>query len=456
MLLADGLEAFVARASLARKARYTIDAQYYLLHDDLTGRLFVHELLAAADRGVKVRLLLDDMDLDGRDRTLATITAHPNVEVRIFNPFGRNLSRNLQLATRFGSVTRRMHNKSFTIDGAATILGGRNIGNEYFEADPLLAFGDLDILAIGPIAQEVTKSFDQYWNHQLAYPSDALASETFTAKDLDEFESWLSGYIQENSQAPYFRELRASSIPNQLARGELPLQWGEVLLLADSPEKLISSRNRTDLHLSDDLSPYFRNLNSELIVFSPYFVPGDEGVAYFKSLQERGVRVRILTNSLASTDVPVVHAGYASHRRDLLEAGVELYEMNRQLTQENRASRGFLSGSSKASLHAKSFILDRKRIFIGSLNLDPRSFVENTEIGVIVDADDTAQDMANWLDEHALQVAFKLSLNSDDELIWTEVAADGTQTVYEVEPHSGFFTRFFVNILGWLPIDSQL
>jgi putative cardiolipin synthase len=458
-LLGSGLDAFVARAVLAQRAERGIDAQYYLLHNDLTGRLFVDQLLKAADRGVRVRLLVDDMDLGGRDIGAATLDAHPNVEVRLFNPFARNVGRTSQFVTRLGSVTRRMHNKTFTVDNQATVLGGRNIGDEYFEADPSLAFADLDVLGIGPVARQVSSSFDAYWNHPLAYPVGTLVSQTPTPEQIAALRAELEAFVAKQHDSPYLDALRSSDLARQIRRHEIRFSWGEAKVVSDDPEKLAADRDQTQYRLAEDLRPYLAALQRELIIFSPYFVPGREGVELFEDLVARGVRVRILTNSLASTDVSIVHAGYSRHREDLLRVGVELYELNVKVDGDRRHSSGGMSGSSKASLHAKSFVLDRERVFIGSLNLDPRSLVENTEIGVVIDSPEIARTMADWFDENIGTVAFEVKLERDDEgvefLRWYGQRG-GQPQVFEYDPYTGLWQRFSVDFMQLFPVDSQL
>lgn len=459
VLLGRGLDAFVARAVLAQQADRSIDAQYYLLHDDLTGRLFIDQLLKAADRGVRVRLLLDDMGLEGRDMGAVMLDAHPNIEVRIFNPFSRNAGRGAQYVSRFGTVTRRMHNKSFIVDNQAVVLGGRNIGDEYFEADPELAFGDLDVLGIGPVAHDVSASFDQYWNHPLAYPVTTLVKDIPDAMQLDSARREHDAYVAGQADSPYLQALRNSPLAEQLQRREVTFHRGEASVVSDHPEKLVAERENKEYRLTTGLAPYIAGLQRELIIFSPYFVPGEEGIAFFKSLRERGVRVRILTNSLASTDVSVVHAGYASCRKELLRAGVELYEMNKQISKETRKEGSTLSGSSKASLHAKSFVLDRQHVFIGSMNLDPRSLVENSEIGVVVSAPEIAEGMGEWFDANVERLAFQVRLevanDGSERLRWYGQEA-GAPQVFDVEPYTGFWKRLGVNLLRLLPIESQL
>ena len=313
LLLASGLDAFVARALLAHGAERSIDAQYYLYHDDLTGRLFTDQLLKAADRGVRVRLLVDDMDLAGRDLGAAILDSHPHMEVRIFNPFSRKTSRISQFVTRLGSVTRRMHNKTFTVDNQATILGGRNIGNEYFEADPDLEFSDLDVLAIGPVADEVSTSFDEYWNHELAYPATVLKGREPTTQEIEEWRKLLDEFVAQQADSEYMQALRNSDLAKNIRKDTVHFSWGKADVIYDQPEKLLHDFGETQYHLSPQLRPYLEAIKEELIIFSPYFVPGKEGTAFLSELSQRGVRVRIFTNSLSSNDVGIVHSGYSKY-----------------------------------------------------------------------------------------------------------------------------------------------
>ena len=372
LLLGNGLDAFVARVVLAQRAERSIDTQYYMIHNDVVGSLFLDQLYKAAERGVRVRLLVDDIDQEGRDFGAAVLDSHPNIEVRIFNPFARNTGRTLQYVTGFGKQTRRAHNKSFTVDNQATILGGRNIGDEYFEADPELAFLDLDVLAVGPVAGEVSASFDQYWNNQLSYPISALVESTLTPQEIDQRKKIFDDFIARQAESEYLRYLRDSDLANRLRQDRVIYHWGVGAVVADNPEKLTHDTTEIKYHLSQQLAPYMADIQGELIVFSPYFVPGKSGVAFFKQLRDRGVQVKILTNSLVSTDVGIVHAGYARYRKALLRMGVELYELNRNLSREERkAIKEGGIGRSKSSLHAKCFVLDRETAFIGSLRARP-------------------------------------------------------------------------------------
>jgi putative cardiolipin synthase len=458
--LGKGLDAFAARALLAHTAERSIDAQYYLWHHDLVGRLFTDAMLRAADRGVRVRLLIDDMALDkNRDTGVAALDRHANIEVRVFNPFNRKNSRWMQMLTSFDDVTRRMHNKSFTVDNQVTIVGGRNIGNEYFEADPSLAFGDLDVMAVGPVVADVSASFDLYWNSSISYPVSTLVEDRASAQELEERRRKHDEFMERQKDSAYMQALRNSDLIARIKNDKLEFDWGYAQVLYDDPAKVKAGREQTELHMSSQLEPFGTLISREMTLFSPYFVPGREGVAKFEALRAKGVRVRILTNSLASTDVSAVHAGYSKYRKYLLRAGVELYEVDNALTREQRKEKKGLEGSSKASLHAKSFVIDRERIFIGSLNFDPRSVVENTEIGIMIESADMAEEMTAWFDQNIDRIAFRLALEENDDgeeiLVWQR-SIDGENLRYTTEPNTGFWRRFGVGFLGMLPIESLL
>lgn len=460
LLLGNGLDALVARALMAGLAEKSIDAQYYLLHNDLVGRLFVDQLLKAADRGVRVRLLVDDMDMAGREVGSAVLDSHPNIEVRLFNPFGRNTARVFQFISGFGTLTRRAHNKSFTVDSIATIVGGRNIGNEYFVADPEMSFLDLDVLAIGPAASLVAGSFDLYWNHELSYPISSLTETPPTPELVKHKTAEFKDYIEQQKDTVYYKELTESNLAMAVKglRTKLVKGRGKGHVVWDHPDKLLEYGENSNLLLTD-LMPYLEETTEELLILSPYFVPGGGALDFFKKLRERGVRVVVLTNSLSSTDVSVVHAGYAKYRRQLLRMGVELYELNQNLAAENKSNKGGKFYESKSSLHAKCFVMDRRKAFIGSLNLDPRSVIENTEIGIVIESEKIAGSLAESITGNIGQFAFKLELKPGYEntnyLVWHGLV-DGQQTTLKVEPYTGFWQRFMVGLMRLLPIESQL
>ena len=459
-LLDNGLDAFVARAVLAEMAERSIDTQYYMIHNDVVGNLFIANLYKAAERGVRVRLLIDDIDQEDRDSGFAILDAHPKIEVRIFNPFGRNTGRSGQYITGFGKQTRRAHNKSFTVDSQATILGGRNIGDEYFNADPEMSFVDMDVVGIGPVAREVALSFDLYWNSELSYPITALIEALPTEEEAAQRKKQFFEYVAQLHDSEYMQHLRDADLTNIVDEHSEKYSWGVSVVVADDPAKLTHDTSVTEYRLIEQLKPYLENVESELVIYSPYFVPGKAGVAFLQALRDKGVRVRILTNALSSTDVSAVHAGYSKYRKDLLRMGVELYELNKNLNAEEREKMkvGGVTGS-MASLHAKVFVLDRKQVFIGSLNLDPRSLVQNTEIGVVFDSVEIAERMSDDFDRKIDEAAFRLELEPVDkgieQIIWHGIVDGRQQTLYK-EPYTGFWKRFGVGFMRIFPIESQI
>jgi len=311
------------------------------------------------------------------------------------------------------------------------------------------------------VVSEVSASFDSYWNSELAYPAIALLERAPTEKEKHEAFQMLDDYVTEAIESDYLRALRDSDLAKAMRSGNVRFLWGSAHVVQDEPEKILTERSRTDYHLAPQLAPYFRGARDELQIFSPYFVPGKAGTAFLSELSRRGVRVRVVTNSLASTDVPVVHSGYAKYRKDLLRAGVELYEIKARPdeTEKRKRRRQGLSGSSNASLHTKAFIFDREHVFIGSLNLDPRSVHENTEIGVVLDSPELADLFATGVEEAIDRVAFRLELAADDDgterIIWHD-ASDGAEGVRHTDPDTGFMQRLGVSLMGLLPVESQL
>ena len=461
--LGNGLDAFVARLALAQGADRTLDVQYYLFHDDATGRLFAGSLMQAADRGVRVRLLLDDMDMGGRDAGLSAVSQHPNIEIRLFNPFPSRGMRFLNFLTHFGTVTRRMHNKSFTVDNQVTIVGGRNIGDEYFEAAAGANFGDMDVLAIGPVVQDVSTAFDRYWNSELAVPVTALDVGDVDGL-IERARERLAADLDALPDSPYGQRLRESDITKRLETRDLDFFWGPARLLYDLPEKVLTEPEDRTTHLGPELGELLTSVQSDLILVSPYFVPGRQGTELLRSLVERGCRVTVLTNSLAATDVPAVHAGYARYRRALIEAGIEIYEMQPSKPAYD-AGRSRL-GESQASLHAKTIVFDQERVLVGSMNLDPRSSLLNTEMGILIDSPELASAISDWRDQRLTEVAWRVDLEqaavtdfpvgNEKQLVWISLEGGREMRRYDREPESGLWARIQAALLRLLPIERQL
>jgi putative cardiolipin synthase len=459
--LGDALDAFVARLAFAAFAERSIDLQYYLFHDDLSGRAMTRYLLDAADRGVRVRILLDDMDMGGRDAGLAALALHPKIQLRLFNPFPSRTLRYVNFLTHFGTVTRRMHNKTFIVDNQVAIVGGRNIGDEYFAAADDTNFGDMDVLAAGPIVSEVSASFDRYWNSELAYPVAALGAAGDPAL-LARARDVLAAETASLAASSYGHRLRASNLAQALAQRDLPLYWAPARLLCDLPEKVLADPDDRSTHLGPELDELLRSARRELLAVSPYFVPGKRGTALLTELAARGVRVTIVTNSLASTDVPAVHAGYARYRRRLVAAGIELYEMRPTVPLAAGDDRD--GGGSQESLHAKTFAIDGEQVIVGSMNLDPRSDLLNTELGIVIDSPALAGELADWRDEALPAMAWRISSEGLEgperedggRLLWIS-REGGEATRYPGrEPEAGFARRLVAALVRLLPVEQQL
>jgi putative cardiolipin synthase len=450
-------DSFVARAVLARRADRSLDVQYYIWHGDITGYLMFEELWDAAERGVRVRMLLDDNGIAGLDRTIAALDSHPNIEVRLFNPFVNRSLRILGYVTDFNRLNRRMHNKSFTADTQATIVGGRNIGDEYFGAGQHISFEDLDVLAVGPVAAEVAAAFDLYWNSGSAYPAASIIGQP-KPSEVPGMKAKFAEVRASPDAVEYEKALKETRLVEQLVAKEVPFDWVPVKLVYDEPTKTLGKAEASELLLTQ-MREALGVPERELDLISPYFVPGKKGTEALSAYPERGIRLRILTNSLAATDVGAVHAGYAKRREPLLRSGAKIYELKPDSTGKGEAQkkegRGMM-GSSSASLHAKTFSVDRSRVFVGSFNLDPRSVQLNTEMGVVIESPRLAEAISRVLDEETQRRAYEVKLAGNGRgLEWVEQTAEG-EVRYDTEPKTGWFRRLGVRIMSWLPIEWML
>lgn len=448
--LPDGRDAFAARALLADAAERSIDAQYYIWHDDITGRLLLQKLREAAARGVQVRLLLDDNTLAGMDAVLLDLDGLPNVEVRLFNPFMQRAFRPVGYLSDFGRLNRRMHNKSFTVDNQATVVGGRNVGDEYFGAGDGVMFADLDVLAVGPVVEAVSKDFDLYWNSASVFSATDVIHSARKRSDGAQVRRLPGNDVATRA---YIQQLEASSLVQKIKDRTLAFDWVPVQLLSDDPVKGLGQADESQTLLAA-LRGVMTGAQKQLTIVSPYFVPTENGTELLASLARRGVSVAVLTNALSATDVPVVHAGYAKYRRQLLEAGVALYELKRDATVVPGKVHGGLTGSSGASLHAKTFQVDGERLFVGSFNMDPRSAVLNTELGLLIDDAKLAGQLQDALTERGPAGSYHVTLENG-QLRWT-TQEDGQIRVYDQEPHATPMQRAIVWTAGKLPIEWLL
>jgi cardiolipin synthase C len=446
--LYDPLDAFAARFLLVHAAERTLDVQYYIWGDDLTGTLMLHALLEAADRGVRVRLLLDDNGIEGLDDKLMALAGHERAEVRLFNPFTLRWPRWLNYLSDFRRINRRMHNKSFTADNQATIVGGRNIADEYFAAGNGMLFADVDVLTIGQVVADVSADFDRYWNSEPARPIHSVAKAP--ADDPIRRLRRDAAELKDNERAiAYLDNFEHSPFIDRFLDGRLAMLWGRVEVVGDAPHKILD-RPGPKGSLSEQLHKTIGLPTERIYVVSPYFVPTRTGAKLFAELAGNGVEVVVLTNSLEATDVAAVHSGYSRYRRRLLKAGVKLYEMQRLSGLERMRGKGPM-GSSGSSLHAKTFAVDGERVFVGSFNFDPRSARLNTEMGLLIDNPELANELETTFAEDVPRRAYSVHLDDHDELYWLEITDSGTVR-HDHEPHTGIWKRIGVAILARLPI----
>jgi len=453
-LLPSGADGFALRAQLADAAERTLDVQYFTFANDDSGYLLMDAILRAAKRGVRVRLLLDDIDTSRFDAQLAAFDAHPGVEVRLYNPFPNRSMRALDFMSDFARVNRRMHNKSFTADNQAAIVGGRNVGNEYYGAGEGVEFTDLDIIAIGPIVRDVSDAFDLYWNSASAYPVASIVAPA-PADARAKLEATFAATRADPDATVYLQALRESPEVRALLAEKLPFEWVEARLVRDEPRKTLDTTDDRSLLLLASLLPAIGEPQTSFDLVSPYFVPGERGTEVLTSLAKRGVRVRILTNSLAATDVGPVHAGYAKRREELLRAGVRLYEFKPAAAPLPTQSKKGIAGSRAGSLHAKTFAIDGRRIFVGSFNFDPRSARLNTEMGVVIESRTLAGRLVERLDKDLPAIAWEVRLRDDGALEWIDHGPAG-EVRYSEEPASTAMRRAWIRGMSLLPIDWLL
>lgn len=451
--LDDPLSSFAVRILLARAAERTLDLQYYIWRDDLTGRMLLRELRDAADRGVRVRLLLDDNGVSGMDSILSVLNAHPNIEVRLFNPFVVRFPKVIGFVTDFARLNRRMHNKAMIADNQMAVVGGRNIGDAYFAANGEVHFADLDIVSVGAVVTDVSADFDRYWASESSYPAERILPPV-TDVAQERFAAMMASVVHEEGAHRYLEALRQASLIEDIVAGRADVAWVPVRMVSDDPAKGLGKAKKKEM-LASRLMDVIGRPYSELVLVSPYFVPGEQGVAAFAAMRAQGVSVSILTNALEATDVTAVHAGYAKRRAALLSAGVRLYEMRRHGGKQVREKAGPF-GSSGSSLHAKTFAVDRERLFVGSFNFDPRSVNLNTELGFVIDSPRLAAAVSGSFPGLVQDEAYAVQLDASGALVWLERGDDGSTIVHRSEPGAGIAKRIAVHFLSVLPIEGLL
>lgn len=463
-MLADAHDAFAARMLLVREAVRTLDLQYYIWHGDRTGTLLLRAVLDAAKRGVRVRLLLDDNGIAGLDGVLAAMDRHPMVEIRLFNPFAIRFPKSIGFLTDFSRLNRRMHNKSLTADDAATIVGGRNIGDEYFGTGEGGLFADLDVLAVGPIVSDVTRDFERYWHSDSAYPAAQILPPA-KPRMLRKLTRAAARVERDASAAVFVERMHDLPIVRRLVEGSLPLEWARVALISDDPAKGLGKAGPEGL-LAGQLEKLLGRPNRKLGIVAGYFVPGPQGSDALAAMSRRGVDVTVLTNAYEAGDVKWVHAGYAPDRARLLSSGVRIFEMRAHTNAHPSAHRGIRLGvgsrlrgsgtgstaalrSGATTLHAKTFTVDDRRLFIGSFNFDPRSWQLNTEMGFVIESPRLATKVSRVLEENAPLRAYELRLTGR-RIEWIERGA--RRIVHRSEPGLGNGTAAILRVAGWLPL----
>jgi cardiolipin synthase C len=455
-LLTTGSEAFITRIALVQAAERTLDLQYYIVEDDRTGKVLLEEILRAARRGVRVRLLVDALKLGDVDDTLTVLNDHRHIEIRSFNPAatsGRPGASIWGWLTEFERLTKRMHNKSLIADNQAAIVGGRNLGDEYFDSSSDFNFSDIDVLAVGPITAQISNSFDRFWNSPDAVPLAALnvplPAEEIKRKVRDE----LSAHWEEVAASKRGNAIRRPQLVRRLTENTLPLFWAKGEVIVDRPEKVRQSDELTQSPPMARLDRLLDRARKEFIAVTPYLVPRDEGVEWLAGMTARGMKVRVLTNSLASTDVSAVHSGYARYRRALVENGVELYEFKPIPGKRTRQNIG--NGDSRASLHSKVYVVDRAQVVVASFNLDPRSIELNTELALVIHSPAIAWQVVQMF-ENTIRPAnsYRLVLEGG-ELVWV-TEEKGKVERYHSDPGPGPWRRFKALFFSLMPVEGQL
>lgn len=465
-----GADGFLVRMQMINAAERTLDLQYFIFRGDETGRLLTEAVLRAADRGVRVRILIDDGETVAGDEQISALEVHPAVQIRIFNPFAYrgNIQslRGLEFMFNASRLDYRMHNKLLVVDNAAALIGGRNIGDQYFQIDPDTQFADDDVFVAGPISRKLSATFDEFWNSPLAIPTAALSTETMPQRLLRERRQamWKQGHPPPSDNIGYIDRVATGEPLGGILSGRLPLIWAPARVVYDSPDKKrVESGAMVGRLMQRAVASEVAAVDSELLMITPYLIPGSEGMQLFNTLRKRGVSIRILTNSLESSSVLLAQAGYMAYRVPLLASGVQLYEIrSRPGNAKGSGQTAAMSRHGNYSLHAKLFVFDRQRLFIGSMNFDQRSMHLNTEIGLIIDSPALAQQVVARFDAMTqLANAYTVMLqpapydNGNPSLVWHTVE-DRKSVDYTIEPARNAWQRIKATFLSLLPLDREL
>jgi len=450
-----GREAFTARIAMTDVTDKTLDLQYYLWDPDETGRLLALHTLQVADRGVKVRILLDDIGLQGRDDMIAAMDAHPNIEIRIFNPFSNRGLHMLDFLTDTDRVNHRMHNKTVIMDNAFAIVGGRNIGNHYFGVSKDINFRDIDIAAVGPIVRDVSKMYDYFWNGKWSVPISVITNKTYTMKDLEKERKKLEKKIRKD-RYPYPLAQDSRQLQNTLKQMLKRFVWAKGEVLYNDPKQMKLARDKQTYTMISSLHDRMSHLQKSMYIESAYFIPRKDGIEHLIGLSKKGIDIRVLTNSLKSNDVLAAYAGYNNYRMELLINGIDIYELRDDAGASKIINHTAADTKVRTGLHAKIMVFDEKDLFIGSFNLDPRSSKINTEGGLYIkSAALTKRVMAYMSEGIKAENAYHLTLDKNGHILW-ETVEKGKKKVYTSEPKTGAWDKLKVTIFQMMPFEDQL
>ncbi len=463
-LLADPLEALAARLHLIEKAEKTLDLQYYIWDNDKIGALALDAIIRAADRGVKVRLLIDDNNSKKMQGIYLALDQHANIEVRLFNPYRFRYMRTLDIALDLKRINRRMHNKSFIVDNQLALIGGRNMSNQYYNVSDNYQFSDVDVLLVGSASDEIIHSFDEYWNDDYAYPVVNLVDPNKYKLDFYNLKQQVAKHSQLSTVQNYLDLAARSDAFEQWLNNDIQLNWVEAIVVKDPPNK-IKDLATEDEYLYAQLAEHLQEPSSSVDIISAYFVPQKAGADLLKGLSQDGIQVRVLTNSYKANDVALVHAFYAKYRHDLLKNDVQLYEflsapefahLNKNTDEISKKSEVSLKGLSRSSLHAKLMALDEKQVFVGSFNFDPRSVKYNSEIGVILNSPSLARAVHQTMDQNLSKYAYKLVLDANDKINWKVKHSNGEVQTFHKEPKIKWWQKAGLKVISWLPIENLM
>lgn len=460
-VLFDPLEALAARLRLIDKAEKTLDLQYYIWDNDKVGAVALHALIRAADRGVKVRLLIDDNNAKQTEGIFLALAQHPNIEVKLFNPYRFRKYRGIDMVLDLKRINRRMHNKSFTADHKVALIGGRNMTNQYYNVSDSYQFSDVDVMLVGTAVNDISNSFDDYWNHDYAYDVQEVVKQKSHRLSYESLKQQLDEHYKKVTVQNYLDLTSNSQAIDSLINRDIALDWVKAEVVKDSPDK-IKSKAKKQEHLNFQLINHLEKPEKNIDLISAYFVPEKKGAKILSELAQDGVHVRVLTNSFKANDVAVVHAFYGKYRQNLLENGVELYEFLPALDKDDldkhtedlaKKAKVNIKGLSRSSLHAKLMALDEKQVFIGSFNFDPRSAYLNTEIGVLLNSPTLARSVHSTMDQNLSKYAYKLVLNAENKITWQRQTPQGP-VIYTKEPRMKWWQRAGMKVISWLPIEG--